>query len=303
MKLSGIILFFLASTAFSQKSIDLMTLSYRYGQPQPYTNSSGLATENVFFGNFKIPLVLNKSTIWYSDLTYQYFNVSNSEDIQSTLMPIGLHGIILQTGLVKQINDRNSIQLLLAPRLMSDFSNLSPKHFQLGGIGLYEVKYQDRLTMRYGLMYNKERFGNMFVPLVYVDWSITPKWSITGLLPIFAKFNYHATEKLTFGFSHFGLITSFQVGDPTYNNDYIERKSIDLSFFGRYKFWNNLCVEGRVGFAVGRSYLQFAQGDEVDFRVAILSFGDNRIQKNEAFNPGPIFDIRIAYNLPLPDSN
>lgn len=296
----GLLMFTFLTNA--QSSIDLLTFSYRYGPEQPYENGLGRATENGWLINLKIPVVLNEKSIWYSDLTYQHFNVRYSEEIPGAVVPVSIHGFILQSGWMQQLNDRSAFQLLLVPRFMSDLNQVNSSHFQMGAIGLYEISYKDNLTMRYGLMYNREKFGNMFVPLIYLDWQLSRKWSITGMLPIFAKVNYHVTEKLTFGFSHFGLITSFQIGDPAFNHDYIERKSIDLALFGRYKFWGNLCIEGRAGFAVGRSYLQFAEGDEMDFRVAILSFGDDRVQKNVVFDPGPILDLRLVYNLLLPDN-
>jgi len=299
MKATIILLFLSTSSLLAQQSIDLATFSYRFGPSQPYENNQGNARETGLMTNFKIPVVINESSIWYTDLTYQQFNIDYSDNVPGSIMPIGVHGIILQTGWVRKFNEKNAMQILIVPRFMSDLNQVDIKHFQLGAIGLYEVKYQEDLTMRYGLMYNREKFGKMFVPLVYLDWIVAPKWSISGLLPIFAKINYHATEKLTLGFSHFGLITSFQIGDPTYSNDYIERQSIDLTLFGRYKFWGGLCFEARAGFAVGRSYLQFAEGDEMEFRVAILSFGDDRTRKNIAFDPGPILDVRLVYNLDL----
>ncbi|MBV6642380.1 MAG: hypothetical protein KI791_16800 [Cyclobacteriaceae bacterium] len=299
MKTTLILLFLSASSLMAQQSIDLATLSYRSGPSAPYENNQGNARETGLMANFKMPVVINETSIWYTDLTYQHFNIDYSVSDPGSIMPLKVHGVILQTGWVKSIGEKNAIQMLIVPRFMSDLNEVSKQHFQLGAIGLYEIKYREDLTMRYGLMYNREKFGNMFVPLVYLDWIVAPKWSISGLLPIFAKINYHATEKLTLGFSHFGLITSFQVGDPLYNNDYIERKSIDLALFGRYKFWGGLCFEARAGFAVGRSYLQFAEGDEMDFRVAILSFGDDRTQKNIAFDSGPILDLRLVYNLDL----
>lgn len=301
MRILSFVLLFATTGLFGQSSLDLFTLSYRYGPPQPYEDGTGEATETGILSNLKLPIVFNEKTIWYSELTYQSFNVDYSNEIAGEIMPIGLHGFILQTGLVQRISDRNAFQLLVVPRLMSDFNNVDVSHWQLGGIALYEIKYSDKLMMRYGLMYNRERFGNMFVPLINIDWRIGSKWSVTGLLPIFGKINYQASEKLILGLSHFGLITSFQVGDPSFNLDYIERKSIDLALFGRYNFVGNLWFESRIGFAVGRSYLQFADGDEMDFRVAIATFGDDRVQKNTAFDPGPILDLRLVYNLDLTD--
>lgn len=284
--------------AYGQSSIDLFTLSYKHGFSQPVSGQQANAAENVALLNLKIPIVFSESTIWYNDLTYQGF-VVDYDGASSVIDPTRLHGLILQTGLVRKLSETTGFQLLLAPRFMSDFQQLGWQHVQLGGIGLFEKKYSDRLLMRYGLMYNRELFGHMFVPLVFVDWKISERWSINGLLPVFGKLNYQAHPRLGMGLSLFGLITSFQLGDPVYNGDYIERKSVDLSLYGRYRLAGNLHFEARFGYALGRSYRQFNEGDEVDFRITIASFGDDRTQQNVDFSAGPILDIRLVYNLPL----
>lgn len=285
--------------SFGQNSIDLFTGSYRYGPAQNTVEAPGEATESVALINLKVPIVFSGSTIWYNNLTYQASTVKYSADFPNTLNPTRLHGFIFQSGLVRQVNEKSAFQLLLVPRLMTDFKAVDSRHFQFGGIGLFEQKYNQNLTMRYGLMYNRELFGHMFVPLIYLNWSVSPKWTISGMLPIFAKVSYQASEKLSLGLSHFGLITSYQLGDAAFDGDYIERKSIDLTLFARYRLMGNLHFETRFGYALDRSYYQFARGDEMDFRVTILSFGDDREQKNVSFDPGPIIDFRVVYNLPL----
>lgn len=300
MRVFLVILFFSTCQAFSQ-SIDLATISYRYGLPSGIESTSSNAIEQVGMINLKLPIVFNESNIWFNNVTYQYSSVTYEESTPGSVQPLGLHGFIIQSGWVKQINKSQAIQLLMVPRIMTDFQQFQKSHLQLGGIALFENTYHENLMMRYGLMYNHELFGNMFVPLIHLDWMISSRWSFSGMLPIYGKLKYKASEQLELGLSHFGLITSFQIGDPEFNHDYIERKSIDLSLYGRYKVVGNIYFETRFGYAVGRSYTQYGEGDEMDFRIAILSFGDNRIKKNVDFDPGPIIDFRIVYSLPIPE--
>lgn len=300
MKFATLLIFlFSALCSSGQNSIDLITVSFRHGFSQPIQDASGTADENVTLINLKAPVVFSEANIWYNDFTYQSSSVSYSKKFANAINPTNLHGFILQSGWVRKIDGSQGFQLLAIPRLMSDLNNVGRKHFQFGGIVMYERKHSKDLTMRYGLMYNREFFGNMFVPLVYLDWSVAPKWKIKGLFPIFTKITYQASEKLELGLSHFGMITSFQVGDENYEGDYIERTSIDLTLFARYRLAGNIHFETRAGYALGRSYKQFAKDDEVDFRVAIFSIGDERTQKNVSFDSGPIIDFRLVYNLPL----
>ncbi len=278
------------------QSIDLFTLSYKNGFTQPVETGAGKASEQVILANLKAPLVITDSLIWYNDLTYQHFMVDYSA---GGVDPTRLHAVMFQTGIVKKLSETTGFQLLLVPRLMSDFRNVDAGHFQLGGLGLFEKRYSKTFLARYGLMYNRDLFGHMFVPLVFLDWKVSEKWSVNGMLPITCKVNYQAGEKLGVGFSLFGLITSYQLGESLMNEDYIERKSVDISLYSRYRLGGNVHLEGRFGYALGRSYRQFAKGDKMDARVTAVGFGDDRIQKNTDFDAGPFVDVRLVYNLSL----
>ena len=300
MKYAATIVLGLVSVlSVAQGSIDIFTGSFRHGFKANAEDLSGDAYENMTLVNLKFPIVFSESTIWYNDLTYQSPVVHYSDDFSNAIRPTRLYGFLFQTGLVQRLTETTAVQLLMMPRFMTDFKGVGLQHFQFGGIGLFEKKYHDRFMMRYGLLYNRELFGHVFVPLVYVDWKLSDKWSVTGLLPIFSKISYQVTDNLSFGFNHFGLVTSYQLGDAAYNNDYIERKSIDVTLFGRIRIAGNFHFETRAGYALGRSYRQYEEGDELDFKIITFSFGDDRVQKNIAFDPGPILDFRIVYNLPL----
>ncbi len=296
-----ILIIALHAVSFTQESIDLLTISGRYGLPQNMEGPQpGQATESGLLVNLKVPVVFSDATIWYSEVSYTNFHVDFSQPQEAGMAdPIALNGFILQTGLVQKIDDTRKIHLLAAPRYMTDFHGQGKDKWQMGAVGLLEKRFHDRLMMRFGALYNQEFFGPFMVPLIYVDWRFGRKWSLSGLLPIYGKLNYHANERLTVGLSEFGLITSYRLGKPGYEGDYIERKSIDMTLFARYRVFGNFHLEGRAGYAFSREYGQYAADQKVDFRISILSFGDNRTLKNVLFNDGAIFNLRLVYNLPI----
>ena len=250
----------------------------------------------------KAPIRFGANTIWYNDFTYVYSQVDNKIPLPDAIVdPIQLHGFILQTGLVQQFNNGTALQLLLTPRFMTDFESVNSKNWQLGGIALFEKQYNSNLILRYGALYNQELFGPILTPLVYIDWRFADKWGLSGLLPIYLKLNYFLNENLTLGFSHFGLTTTYRLGNPAYKNDYIERTSIDLSLFARQKLAGNLYLEGRIGHTINRKYAQYAEDQKLDMRIIIFNIGDDRVQKNANFKNGPIANLRLVYNLPIPE--
>lgn len=284
------------------QSIDLITLSGSYGFPVSYQKPlSGKAAEFSSLFNVKAPIVISNKTIWYNDLTYTWHSIKTDLDPEPTdmLTSMNLHAFIFQTGIAQKINDRNGFHLLLVPRYTTDFEGSSRKNWQLGAIGLYEHRLSERLLTRFGVLYNGELFGPLLVPLIYLDWQLSERWSITGLMPINLKVGYKINEHFSAGYSHFGFITTYTINQSEFNTDYIERNSIDETLFMRWKMIGNFHIETRFGYSLSRIYNQYNQNEKMDFRLSIIGFGDNRTQKNVSFNSGPITSLRLVYNLPL----
>lgn len=289
-------------TLHAQSSIDLFTLSGFYGAASSYADPlDGEATESGMLINLKIPVVASEKTIWYNDFTYTLYSIRSDLDPQPEEMitDMRLHAFIFQTGIAQKINDRNGFQFLLVPRYTTDFEGSDKKNWQLGAVGLYEHRVNQRLLMRFGALYNGELFGPLVVPLVFMDWQLNDRWSITGLMPINLKVNYKINERLSAGYSHFGFITTYRINQEEFESDYIERNSIDESLFVRWRMAGNLHLETRVGYSLSRVYAQYEEDQKMDLRVSLVGIGDDRTQKNVDFNSGPIISFRLVYSLPL----
>lgn len=293
------------SIASSQETLDILTISGHFGTPQPFEEESpydGNTTEKGAMVNLVVPIVLNEKQIWYNSLNYMQWNVNNNETMPSEIAnPIKVHGIILRTGLIQKLSNGNSIQAVFIPRLMTDFNNIDSKHFQFGGTFVYEKVYHKRLKIGYGVLYNQETFGPNVVPLVNLEWKMSERWSMSGLLPIYSKIKYKVNEKLNVGMHHFGLVTSYRLGDEAYQNDYIERRSIDLGLFARYNIAGGIHIEGRYGYSFGRSYAQYDQDDKIDLALPLATIGDDRTQINENanFSNGAYAHVRLVYAIKL----
>ena len=287
----------------AQESLDILTVSGHFGSPQPFVEESpydGETTERGAMVNLVVPVVLNDKQIWYNSINYMQWNVKNNIETPSNIAnPIKVHGVILRTGLIQKLKNGNSIQAVFIPRLMTDFKNIDAKHFQFGGTFVYEKIYNENLKIGYGVLYNNETFGTNLVPLVNLEWKMSERWSMSGLLPIYSKIKYKVNDKLNVGMHHFGLVTSYRLGEEAYQNDYIERRSIDLGLFARYNLFGNIHVEGRYGYSFGRSYAQYDENDKIDLALPLATIGDNRTQKNANFSDGTYAHVRLVYAIKL----
>jgi hypothetical protein len=288
--------------ADAQNNLDILTLSGRNAFATEYDSViPGKAKETGAFVGINLPVPITKKSIFYNNLSYFYFHVNSETELPDSLAdPINLHGFILRTGLVQRLGNGRSLQLLISPRIMTDMKGGGTDNFQLGGLAMYEKKYSDKLTIGYGAMFNQEFFGPYLVPLINLNWLINEKFSISGMLPIYAKIKYKASEKFTLGLSHFGLTTSYGLNDEAYPDDYMERQSIDEALFLNYKISKNFYVEGRFGQSMGRSYEQYASDQKAGLTIPLKTFNDDRVAKNIQFENGLFMDFRLIYSIELP---
>jgi len=301
-----------AQGAMAQNTIDLFTVSGRYGIHQPYNpppaNYVGedltkhKAQESALFINLKAPIKFNDKTIWFNNLTYTYSHVNNGLSLPDFMATnVGLNAFIFQTGIIQRLSKNNALQLLYVPRYMTDFLGKNGNEWQHGAIAMFEHRWNPNFMMRFGVMYNQEKSGPLLVPLFDINWQINNRWSVAGLFPIYLKINYKVSERFTAGLSHFGLITSYELHGEGYAGDYMERTSIDLCLFGRYNVAGNWYLEGRLGYALGRNYEQYHSDQQIDMRISIIKIGDNRGEPvNVTFQDGPIAELRLVYSIPIP---
>jgi len=288
-------------TLFSQNRLDILTISGRSGFATGYDSVSGKAKESGSFIGLTVPIPVNKKTIIYNSINYFYFHLKDEpKEGRPAINPMDLHGFILRTGIIQRLNNDQSLQLLLSPRLMSDLEGFGAKNWQMGFLAMYEKKFSETLIMGFGAMANQECFGLYVVPLVNLNWQISEKFGLTGMLPVYLKLKYKFTDKFNVGFSHFGLLTTFRLNDPANKDYYIERQSIDLSLFANYNIFGNFFLEGRFGRTMGRSYKLYASTDKVNFALPMKTFGDDRVQKNIGFENGLFAELRLIYSIPIP---
>ncbi len=287
---------------FAQRTLDLVSLTGRYGLPKEYKETySGTATEFGSINSITAGIRLSNKNMIPISFNHFYFNVQGDPETPEDLAnPIVINGFILRTGWYQRFGNGTAIQLLIAPRIMSDFKNLDGNSFQMGGVLTYEKEFSDELTMAFGAIYNQELFGPYLVPLVDVHWQISPKWRIDGMIPVTARVVYSVNENMSVGFNHFGLITTYALGHDAYAGDYMERQSIDLSLFLRHRLGGKFFVEGMAGYAVGRKYKQYDGDQKVNFAIPLVTFGDDRVAKNVTFNDGMILTLKLLYNIPFP---
>lgn len=287
--------------AFAQNSIDLFTISGQIAAPQSYDSIyNKKAEEKVLMVNFVAPVKLSDKTIWFNGLNYLSVCIDNEEfHSEEMVNSIEIHGLIFRTGIIRKLDENRSLQVLFVPRMMSDMKNADSRNFQFGGFALYQKKFRDNLSVGFGINYSQELSGPFISPIVNLNWQISERWSITGLLPINSKVSYHYNKDFSLGFFHQGMTTTYNLTDDAYKDDYIERQNIEAGLFAKYRLFGNLNAEGRISQTFGRSYAQYDRDEKIDISLPLAKFGDDREMKNVTFQDGVVVNVRLVYSLDL----
>ncbi len=293
----------LAFNLAAQETVDIFTFQGRYGLPQSYEDTyPEKATEYGTLTTLTAGFNLSEKSMIGFNVNHFYFNVQGDPAIPGGIAnPVILHGFIIRAGLIQNLGNGRKIQLLAVPRLMSDLKNLDRNSLQMGAVITYDKKFHDELTMGFGVMYNQELFGPYLVPLFNLNWQVSSKWNISGLVPITSRFTYKVNDNFSAGFGHFGMSTSFYLGEEAYAGDYIDRLSVDASLFARQRLFGPLFLEGTVGRSFARGYKQYAGDEKVKFAIPLVTFGDNRTLKSVKFNDGIILQLKLVINIVRPE--
>lgn len=301
MKKSFLIIFvlFISIASLAQNRFDVFYVAGNYNFMQTKETNDSKNYETAVMANLSVPVVLKDSSIWFTSLDYQYFEVNNTYSATMPVEKFKLNGFILRTGYIHRFNSKQSLQVLFAPRFMGDFNAGFSESVQLGGVLMYEKIKNEDFMWRIGVLYNQEFFGPYVVPVLYLDWNLTSKLKFKGLLPIYAKAYIQANENIAAGLHFIGLTTTYRIDQPNYENFYVDRRSIDVSAFTNIHIWDNIFFEGRVGYSLSRDYGLFAENDKIDLGMPLVNFGDNRTRANNEFDGSPFVHLRLTYSIPV----
>ena len=150
-----------------------------------------------------------------------------------------------------------------------------------------------------GALYNQEFFGPYLVPVFDVNWKITSKLRLSGLLPVYGALYMEPSEKLQYGLHFIGITTSYRINEPNYENYYVDRRSIDVSLFSKIHLFDNVFFTGRAGYSLSRDYGLFAEDDKITLGLPLVNIGDDRTRANDEFSGSPFVHLRLTYSIPV----
>lgn len=248
---------------------------------QSYNVPGGALTSDLFVNAF-IPKVLKNGNTFFIRAHYEKLSMeknSLSADYSSVTLPVGMQ--------VQLKNPKVKFTGLVIPKIAgADLSGDFNNNFQIGVYSLFTVTKSDKFRYKFGLYYNREFFGNFFVPLVGVDWKVSDRVSIYGTLPNSMKFSYAlAPSKINAGLAFRSMTRSFRGEDV---NTFVRYNELQLkSFFDFYVTSKNV-VFVEAGYFMGKTPLLYNNND------VKTPFPSNLLKEGKAF---PVFNAGWAFRF------
>jgi len=181
--------------------------------------------------------------------------------------------------------------IMAVPKIASDFKDaIDGYDYQYGGIFLENFVHSEKLKIKAGLYYNREAFGNFFVPLVGIDWRATDRINLYGILPTNYKIEFNMIkDKLYAGLNFKSFTRSFRLS-PKNNYDYVRYDEIQLKLFVDCFVYKKILIFGEIGYTLGKSPWQYTYNTK------------DETFRNPVYTPlksYPIFNVGIAYRVRL----
>ncbi len=187
---------------------------------------------------------------------------------------------------------------VVLPRLSSDFRGSAGENFQLGGLTLFEKRYNARKGIKAGLYVSSEEFGTIITPLVGFWYkSKNGKFYANAILPIRSEAQYSLTERFNFGASLITSVKSYNLAQR--NSDfYVQEESIRFNLFAGFELIDDeLLVRGKLGFDT-TDYGVYNAGDTVGTQVLTIAVGgDDRERLNPEFDSSLFVGFDLVYRI------
>lgn len=273
--------------SFSQPYVDIVSFNYQTFSSTYTANTKWKNKTDDYFFNFFLPKEFKNGNALLFRL--------NSELISSTITPdssytSNLYNVSLPLGFQFLSNNKKWKTVVISiPKIASDFKDVINKYdCQLGGVFLENYVANENFKIKAGLYYNREAFGNFFMPLVGIDWNATDRVHLYGIMPTSYKVEFNIIKnKLYTGLNFKSLTRSFRLAKSE-NLDYIRYNEMQLKFFVDYFIYKKVLVFGELGYSIGKSPWQYV------YNTKIETF------RNPVYTPlksYPVFNVGVAYRI------
>ena len=283
-KLLACLVVFCSLTQYAQPYVDLININNQRVKTN-YTDSFGGSNYlNNYALNLTVPIKLDScKTIIIRGFAE---SISYSTEIKpNSIIPFTnqlatenfdfntrLFAYILPVGIQYQTPSQKWKWLFLAmPKLAgTQCDTYSSYQFQPGVFALATKKINPDFSLKFGLFYNKEFFGNFIVPIVSADLKINNRMQLYGTFPTFYKFEYALKKHVVYtGINYRSYTRSFLLKGAEHN----------------YMRIDDMSIKAFVEFYLSKKIVLYAEaGRMINYRLLDYHYNTRNKPENEINN-------------------
>lgn len=274
LPLVAFLLFFHFIT-FSQPYVDIVSVQgFISGANHILSDKTQNPEINWWSAQLTIPHLFKKdSSLLIFSPGYDHWNIDEGN------LDLRLQTFYLPVTYLMRLSPHSRLSFTAIPRI--NYSDeVASNTYQYGGALVYTWRKNKDFALKGGIYYNREFFGNNFLPLAGIDWKANNRLYIFGLLPnnFFIDYKFH--EKLHGGFAYKGITSSFRPENAT-STEWFSLEEGELKLFIDFYLTKKLVFNIEAGQTAARNY-----------RTGI----DSEYSKFD-FNEGYLFKAGICYRM------
>lgn len=207
-----------AQRAELQPFTDIAGVQYQYQLPTQVNGASSDDNRSldIMTGELLVPLAIGNGSYLLSGAQYNRMTF-HEENSPGDRHANTFHVLELRAGVFYQWKASLHQTLILAlPKWSADQPTFRSEGFQIGGVVVHTYRLHNRLALKGGLYYNREFFGNFFMPLLGVDWRIKDNIWLYGVMPGNLQLHHEVNNRFAVSLSYAspsGSLLSGETGD------------------------------------------------------------------------------------------
>ena len=273
----------LSPALYSQPYLDIVKIVYSYSPLKGLNEKTSPLQANFSSIDLNIPIELKKGG---NAIIINPFFENNEGEVSSIDFHVMSAGSLF--GFLKKniVEDWNLLGGFIIRQNKEAGEDLKDD-WQYGGVLLTTYVKDQYLSLKFGIYYNKEFFGNYFMALAGIDWQINSKNNLFGVLPGSLTFEHKVNQRFFYGSTFRALTNSYrlQTTDPPLKR-YLRVDDNQLGIFGDVYLTKKIVLTGETGYTILRRYRFGFKGENVN-------------EKTDYKNDNFYFRVSLAYRLHL----
>lgn len=294
-----IILFLLVSSfCYAQNYADLIKINYGETFKNEFENHPSDTRVKTFEAELVLPIPINDSHAILTGIDHATDHLQLYPEGEFT----NLYYTTLKLGMASRWNETWGSTIVLLPKMVSDYKNLSGKDFNMGLYATFSMKKRENFSYRFGVYTSSEAFGLYITPILgWYYLSPNERFEMNMSLPINGIMTYDLGP-IDVGIDYSGITRTYRVHQDREAVGYVDLSTLRFAALAQKKlFDDSVLLRAKLGYSTNE-FEMYALDEKVDIGLPLYYVGDKRTQLNPDIQGSLFFKVEAVYRFHLSKS-